>query len=135
MSLYKRNYIIYFYSYFAATLILIYVNVYLPVYFFNILEVNRSELAFILIFSYSGLFLRPIIAIYFDKPNSKSKRKSIIILSNIGAILCLGVTIELIAVLKLIKISGAFSLILSIMAPIRSNSWVGFPFSGCRACM
>ncbi len=52
-----------------------------------------------------------------------------------GSILCLGVTIELIAVLRLIKISGAFCFILSIIAPIISNSCVGLPFSGSLACI
>jgi len=83
----KRNYIVFFYGYFVATLILVYVNVYLPVFFFNVLNINRAELAFIQIFSYSGMFLRPVIGYYIEKPYLKTNRKKILFLSAIGTII------------------------------------------------
>lgn len=82
MNPYKRNYLIYFYTYFVIQLVYVYVNVFLPVYFFNILKVNRIELAFVQIFSYSAFFIRPLIAIYFDK--EKYAIKTLIILSSVG---------------------------------------------------
>lgn len=84
MNLHKRNHLVYFYSYFAVQLIFIYINIFLPVYFFNVLNVNRTELAVVQIFAYLVLFIKPVIAIYFDKKNIK--RKIIIILSSIGTI-------------------------------------------------
>lgn len=84
MQFYKRNYLIYIYTYFVAQVIFIYINVFLPVYFFNVLKVNRTELAFVQFFSYLALFIKPIIAFYLDKEISVSKRKSIIILTSLG---------------------------------------------------
>ena len=85
MNTFKRNYLIYFYAYFIAQVIYIYLNVYLPIYFFNVLNVNRIQLAFVQIFSYSALFLKPIFAVYLDK--EQFKRKRIIILSAFGIII------------------------------------------------
>ncbi|MHA1293198.1 MAG: hypothetical protein ACTSQJ_11060 [Promethearchaeota archaeon] len=99
----KGNYLIFFYGYFVAQFILIYVNVYMPVYFFNVLNVNRTQLAFIQIFAYSAFFLKPLIAIYFDK--EKSKKKLVITLSAFG-ILCS--FILLIFNIKLLIIFGIF---------------------------
>jgi len=84
MNLHNRNHLVYFYSYFAVQLIFIYINIFLPVYFFNVLNVNRTELAVVQIFAYLVLFIKPVIAIYFDKKNIK--KKFIIILSSIGTI-------------------------------------------------
>ncbi len=85
LNTFKRNYLIYFYAYFIAQVIYIYLNVYLPIYFFNVLNVNRIQLAFVQIFSYSALFLKPIFAVYLDK--EQFKRKRIIILSAFGIII------------------------------------------------
>ena len=82
MKIYKRNNVVYFYGYFVAQLVFIYINVFLPVYFFNILKVNRTELAFVQMFSYTALLIKPLIAIYFDKV--KSTRKLFIIVSSFG---------------------------------------------------
>ena len=84
MKIFKRNYIVYFYAYFAAQVIFIYVNVYLPVYFFRVLDVNRTELAFVQIFAYSALLIKPVLSIYFDKV--KSTRKMLIIISSFGVV-------------------------------------------------
>ncbi len=82
MNYNKRNVLVYFYTYFVAQLIFVYVNVYLPIYFFNVLDVDRSLLAFIQIFAYSALLIKPVIAIFFDKANSPIK--ILIFLSSIG---------------------------------------------------
>ncbi len=84
MPVYKRNYLAYFYTYFIIQVIFIYVNVYLPVYFFNVLKVNRIELAFVQIFAYLALFIRPFIAIYFDKKTQIIK--PLIIVCSIGTL-------------------------------------------------
>ena len=81
----RRNYLAYFYTYFVIQVIFIYVNVYLPVFFFNILNVNRVELAFVQIFAYLALFVRPFIAIYFDRKQSITK--PLIIISSIGTLI------------------------------------------------
>lgn len=73
MPIYKRNHVAYFYIYFIIQVIFIYINVYLPVYFFNILNINRIELALVQIFAYLTLFIRPFIAIYIDKKNPSIK--------------------------------------------------------------
>lgn len=80
----NRNGFLFFYVYFVAQVIYIYINVFLPVYFFRVLKVNRTELAFIQFLSYLALFTKPIIAIYFDKKFLNLRFKSITILCSIG---------------------------------------------------
>ncbi|MFX1446193.1 MAG: MFS transporter [Promethearchaeota archaeon] len=87
MNVYKRNYFIYFYVYFVVQVIFIYINVFLPVYFFNILQVNRTELAFIQFFAYLALFIKPIIAIYVDRESSIPKRKIMIVICSLGTLI------------------------------------------------
>lgn len=87
MNIYKRNYVIYFYVYFVVQVIFIYINVFLPVYFFNILKVNRTELAFIQFFAYLALFIKPIIAIYVDRESSIPKRKIMIGICSLGTLI------------------------------------------------
>ncbi len=84
VNLFRRNYLAYFISYFAAQVVFIYTNVYLPVYFFNILNIDRTELAIVQFFSYLALFIKPIIAIYFDNKFSISKLKFMVFLVSIG---------------------------------------------------
>jgi len=67
MDTHKKNIIIFFYTYFSITLMITFVNVYLPVYFFNVLIINQTELAFVQIFAYSAYFVKPVVAIFFDK--------------------------------------------------------------------
>ncbi len=68
----KRNYIVYFYGYFAGSVIGTIVHVFLPIYFFNVLNVDRMELAFVQIFSYSALFVKLLVSMYFDRNISKA---------------------------------------------------------------
>ncbi|MBD3341163.1 MAG: MFS transporter [Candidatus Lokiarchaeota archaeon] len=82
----NRDYILYFYGYFTVQLIFIFFNVYLPVYFFIVLDVDRSELAIIQFFSYLALLIKPVIAIYFDKISPRNIKKKILSLSSVGII-------------------------------------------------
>ncbi len=84
METYKRNYLVYFYAYFVATAILLYIHSYLPILFLRIYEIGEDELAFVQIFSYSALFLKPVMSIYFDK--HKSKRGILAIISAVGIV-------------------------------------------------
>jgi len=81
----KSNPFVYFFTYFNAEMILTYTNSYVPIYFSNIIEINISQLSFILFFSYLALFSRPLISIYFDRKNSK--KKYLIIASGLGILL------------------------------------------------
>lgn len=80
----KRNYIIFFFTFFATNVVFIYVNVYLPVYFFNVLNINRVELAFVQLFAYLAWFAQPLIAIYFDK--ERSNMRFLVVISAIGMV-------------------------------------------------
>ncbi|MGQ4873656.1 MAG: MFS transporter [Promethearchaeia archaeon] len=73
MSYVKINLLVYFYAYFAAQLIFTYIHVYLPIYLYNTLNIDRTQLAFIQIFSYSAFFAKPLISIYFDRDNARKK--------------------------------------------------------------
>jgi len=58
------------------------VNIYLPIYFFNVLNVSRVELAFVQFLAYLAWFFQPLIAIYFDK--ERSNAKLLVIISAFG---------------------------------------------------
>ncbi|MHA1758072.1 MAG: MFS transporter, partial [Promethearchaeota archaeon] len=73
MSYVKINLLVYFYAYFAAQLIFTYIHVYLPIYLYNTLNIDRTQLAFIQIFSYLAFFAKPLISIYFDRDNARKK--------------------------------------------------------------
>ena len=61
------------------------INTMLPVYFFNVLNVDRIQLALIQFIAYLSLFSKPIFAIYFDK--TERSKKPFLLLSVIGMIL------------------------------------------------
>ncbi|NVM34809.1 MAG: MFS transporter [Candidatus Lokiarchaeota archaeon] len=88
----KSNYIGFFFVYFTLSSITAYLTVYLPVYLLSILNVNRSELAFIQIYSYSVLFLAPFLGFFFDK---YTYRKNLIIVLSIILFLFSSLTILL----------------------------------------
>lgn len=102
MKKYSRNNIIYFYSYFVAQLIFIFVHSYLPFYFYDVINVNKSELAFVQIISYSALLIKPFISIYF---NNLKKVRVILIFSAVGIIASL---ILIIFSLELLILFGIF---------------------------
>lgn len=79
----KQNYILYFYIYFAIQVIYILIHSYLPIYFYKYLDVDRIELAFVQIISYSAFFAKPLISIYFDKTDEpKFSIRTILIISS-----------------------------------------------------
>jgi MFS family permease len=72
----------YFYAYFAAVIINLTINTYLPVYFFDILNVDRTQLAFVQFISYLFAFTKPVFAVFIDKKEEfKGKRIILIIIS------------------------------------------------------
>lgn len=82
MSRINTNKISYILIYFSTTAILIYVNTYLPVFFFTVLNVDRIKLAFIQFISYSGLIIKPMFGYITDKYSINNyKRKPYIIIS------------------------------------------------------
>jgi len=87
----------------VAAVIFVYVHTYLPVYFFNILNVDRIKLAFVQIFSYSALFAKPLISIYFDKRTLKNR--SLIFVSVFAIVFSF---ILLVSSLSLLIIFGIF---------------------------
>ncbi len=78
-SVKKSNYLVYFFLYFAISIIRVYLVIYLPVYLLNILNVDRSQLAFIQVFIYLVMFSGPILGYFFDR---YSKNKKLIIFSS-----------------------------------------------------
>ncbi len=82
----KTSTITYFYVYFVIQLMYIYINVYLPIYFFNVLKVDKVELAFILIFSYSVLLIRPVIGYYYDTHGDSRRKLGMVIGSFLAVI-------------------------------------------------
>jgi len=99
----KRNYVVYFYAYFATQVIFILIGMFLPIYFFHIIQVNRAELAFIQIFAYSALFTKPLIAIHIDKKHIL--HKWYIGISSLIAVVC---TILFLLTLNILILFGVF---------------------------
>ena len=67
----------FFLIYFIISIFDAYILIYIPLYYFNILNVNRLELAFIQIFTYLTLIILPILALFYDryiKNESQMKR-------------------------------------------------------------
>lgn len=84
----KSNSILYFYPFVTTQLIYVVISSYLPIFFYNILDVDKTLLAFTQIISYSALFLKPIISIYFDRsPKLKVPIRTLLILIGTGIIL------------------------------------------------
>ncbi len=76
-----------FHAYLSAALLNVLVLAYLPIYFFNVLNVNRTELAFAQLLSYSLLFIKPVLSVYMDKQDKHpSKLKIYSILGAMGMI-------------------------------------------------
>jgi len=73
----KKNYVVFSLVYFIISIIQIYVIVYIPLFHFDVLNVNRLNLSIIQFFSYLVLFSFPAFGFFFDK-YSKYKKKIII---------------------------------------------------------
>lgn len=72
----KKNYAFFSLVYFIISLIQIYVIVYIPLFHFDVLNIDRSNLALIQLFSYLVLLSFPAFGYFFDK-FSKYKKKII----------------------------------------------------------
>ena len=72
----KNNYVVFSLVYFIISLIQIYVLVYIPLFHFDVLNVDRSSLSLIQSLSYLVLFSFPALGLFFDK-YSKYKNKII----------------------------------------------------------
>ncbi len=73
----KKNYITFSLVYFIISLIQTYVIIYIPLFHFDVLNVNRANLSIIQVFSYLVLFSFPAFGFFFDK-YSKYKKTIII---------------------------------------------------------
>ncbi|MFW9970101.1 MAG: MFS transporter [Candidatus Odinarchaeota archaeon] len=73
----KNNYVVFSLVYFIISLIQIYVLVYIPLFHFDVLNVDRSSLSLIQSISYLVLFSFPALGLFFDK-FSKYKNKIIV---------------------------------------------------------
>ncbi|MFO8020271.1 MAG: hypothetical protein R6U96_16725 [Promethearchaeia archaeon] len=98
----RRNYISFFFTYFVVNVVTVFINVYLPVYYFQILNINRENLAFVQIFSYSAFLVKPIISIYFD--TNESQKRILAIASAYGIIISFGLMIFILPLLILFGI-------------------------------
>lgn len=99
----KFNIFVLFYGMIYVQIILITVHVYIPVFLFNTLNVDRESLALSQILSYSAFLLQPLISLYFDK--KREKTNLIIFLS----VLCSAISYALFVVsLNSILLLGIF---------------------------
>ncbi len=76
----KNNYVVFSLVYFIISLIQIFVLVYIPLFHFDVLSVDRSSLSLIQSISYLVLFSFPALGLFFDK-FSRYKNKIIVIFS------------------------------------------------------
>ena len=98
----EKNYFSYFFTYFTVNIVTMFINTYLPVYYFQVLDIDRVYLAFVQIFSYSAFLIKPLISIYFD--THESKKKSLAIVSAYGIIISFAIIIFILPVLFLFGI-------------------------------
>ncbi len=77
MPLVKKgvNSAIYFLIYFSTTATYVYVNTFLPILFFQVLNIDRIKLAFIQFISYSALIIKPFLAFFSDNYSIKKFRR------------------------------------------------------------
>ena len=83
MNLIKSNYLAYVVVYFTINIMNIYLLIYFPLYFFDILKINRNDLALTQLVSRSMLILAIFLGYFFDRYTQKKK----IIISISGIIL------------------------------------------------
>ena len=72
MKAQKKKYLLYFSIYLITKLMYVYINAYLPIYFAFASAVNITKLGLVLFVSYSFMFAKPLLAIYFDKSSNNS---------------------------------------------------------------
>ena len=90
MDIQKKNRFVFFFTYFAAQILYIYINAYLPLYFANASNVDMTKLALVLFTSYSFMFIKPIYAIYLDfreRSGQGINRKFFVIIGAFGVLI------------------------------------------------
>ena len=111
MDAQKKKFLLFFIIYFITKLMYVYINAYLPIYFTYASAINITKLGLILFISYSFLFTKPLLSIYFDKSSKNStntKRSKRNILLIIGTIVAITSFIILIVSLELLIIFMIF---------------------------
>ena len=86
----EKNRIVYFFVYFVAQILYIYINTYLPVYFAYISTIDITKLTLVLFTSYSFMFIKPFFAIFMEHREKKGRglnRKLLITIGSFGAII------------------------------------------------
>ncbi len=73
MNLIKSNYLAYFVVYFTINIMNIYLLIYFPLYFFDVLNINRQALALTQFISKSTLILAIFLGYFYDKFAQKKK--------------------------------------------------------------
>ncbi len=97
---------IYFLIYFSTTAIYSYVNTFLPIFFFQVLKINRVTLALVQFLSYSALIVKPLFAFFSDNyAIKKFRRKPYVIIG--GYLLSLSFIAITLTILELFAF-GAF---------------------------
>jgi len=76
----KKLYAIFFIVYFTLGVFEAYFVLYLPLYYYEILNVNRSNLAFIQFLGYFSLIVTPVFAYIFDKYVKSERNQKIVVL-------------------------------------------------------
>ena len=76
----KKLYGIFFLVYFTLGVFEAYFVLYIPLYYYEILNVNRSNLAFIQFFGYLSLIVTPVLAYIFDKYMKSERNQKIVVL-------------------------------------------------------
>ena len=74
MNLIKSNYLAYIIVHFTINIMNIYLLIYLPLYFFDVLNIDRTELALTQLVSRSMLILTIFLGYFFDKFAQKKKK-------------------------------------------------------------
>ena len=83
----KKTYGIFFLVYFTWGVFEAYFGLYIPLYYYEILAVNRNDLAFIQFFGYLSLIITPLVAYVFDA-HIESERSHKIFVYICGILLC-----------------------------------------------
>ena len=88
----KKLYGIFFLVYFTLGVFEAYFVLYIPLYYYEILNVNRSNLAFIQFFGYLSLIVTPVLAYIFDKyVKSESNQKIVVLICSIFLCSCFSI--------------------------------------------
>jgi len=89
----QKKLFLYFSVYFMTKLMYVYINAYLPIYFTYASAINITKLGLVLFVSYSFMFAKPLLSIYFDRSSNKGikskgiNKKVLLIIGTFAAII------------------------------------------------